>query len=170
MKNETIVQLYIALIAYFFYYSNGFVKFHGEYYAVFKTIPVLVLSLFAFLRNRGRVALLILLGGIGDYIIGIPSGGIVPGSFPFGSGHLIALSLFAFKRTFKIFWPTAIGLLLLQATVGHFCIKPMLSSEPTNALILSVYSFTLAACFIVSSSHYFRSSVNDLEYTVCILN
>lgn len=86
-----------------------------------KTIPVLVLSLFAFLRNRGRVALLILLGGIGDYIIGefsfmqiknwklstlgVPSGGIVPGSFPFGLGHLVALVSDAenfFLETLKI--------------------------------------------------------------------
>lgn len=74
--------------------------------------------------------------------------------------------MFAFKRPLKIFWPTAVGLLLLESTVLHLCIMPMFPSDPFNAIILIVYSFILAACSIISSSHYFHCLEDEPEYVV----
>jgi uncharacterized membrane protein YhhN len=160
------LALYIALIAIFYIQTEGFTQHHSWLYVFLKTLPCLALSLIVYCEQtplKGDEAfthaLALLLGSIGDFLIALYDGGIVPGAIVFGIGHLLYLSKFV-NRMNQLSKELSCIVVLYGTLMTHFFIIPKLSVEPISTLILMMYSVVLCTTVVLSGSVYFHGSSN----------
>ncbi|KAK0395989.1 hypothetical protein QR680_001521 [Steinernema hermaphroditum] len=158
---------YVALVALFYVQSSGFVKFHDNGYAYWKVLPVTTLGMFMYFfatvvpeKERRVHAFGLLLGALGDFLIGQFENGIVTGAIAFGTGHIFYLSTFA-RRIQKPTYALVGGILIYGIVLNHFCLMPNLGAHPMNTVILLVYSLILSSAVIISGSMYIEGTSNE---------
>uniref|UniRef100_A0A1I8ADC0 lysoplasmalogenase n=1 Tax=Steinernema glaseri TaxID=37863 RepID=A0A1I8ADC0_9BILA len=158
---------YVALVALFYVQSGGFVKFHDTGYAFWKVLPVSTLGALMYFfattipeRERKLHAFGLLLGALGDFLIGYFENGIVTGAIAFGIGHMFYLSTFA-RRLQKPTYALAGGLLVYGMILNHFCLMPQLGAHPINTVILFVYSLLLSSAVIISGSMFIEGTTDQ---------
>ncbi|KAK0395990.1 hypothetical protein QR680_001521 [Steinernema hermaphroditum] len=160
---------YVALVALFYVQSSGFVKFHDNGYAYWKVLPVTTLGMFMYFfatvvpeKERRVHAFGLLLGALGDFLIGQFENGIVTGAIAFGTGHIFYLSTFA-RRIQKPTYALVGGILIYGIVLNHFCLMPNLGAHPMNTVILLVYSLILSSAVIISGSMYIEGTKEKMS-------
>lgn len=156
------VFLYLALISFFYYWSQGFVMDSAQY-SLLKMTPVGMLSIHCFLvggkvglsgKERVFTAIALCAGAIGDYIIGHDHKGLAKGAIAFGIGHVFYLLTFLnrIKTVNKI---CAAVVLMCTTVVAWTTVIPHFPVEPLRYGVMSMYACLLSTCLIMSSSLYF---------------
>ncbi|CAJ0576585.1 unnamed protein product, partial [Mesorhabditis spiculigera] len=155
--------LYGLLVANFGYQSGGFVKFYDDRYCLWKLMkisPIVALALFTYFHGAGlnerarKIQTLgIVLGGVGDWLIGSTKEGIVTGAIAFGLGHLCYMALFV-PGNVKVVPAFLAGTLAWGLVANQLCLVPMIKDHPYAVGIMMVYSLLLTACLVFSYSHY----------------
>ncbi|CAI4231756.1 unnamed protein product [Auanema sp. JU1783] len=149
--------IYSALVLNFYFESGGYIKFYTPSYSLWKTTPVLFLSIVSAVYSRIagnatfiKVAAGLLFGAIGDYLIGLSEDGIVTGAIAFGIGHIFYL--LCFYKNFQINVPFALIMTIWGGFASYATLVPMLSQHPIPVFILSIYSILLMfnVCLAVS--------------------
>ncbi|TMS35774.1 hypothetical protein L596_003097 [Steinernema carpocapsae] len=111
-------------------------------------------------RERKLHASGLLLGALGDFLIGQFENGIVTGAIAFGIGHIFYLATFA-RRLQKPTYALVGGILTYGIILNHFCLIPQLGSHPINTSILLVYSLLLSSCVVISGSMYIEGTADQ---------
>jgi hypothetical protein len=160
------LALYVALIAIFYVQTEGFTLYHNWLYVILKTLPCLALSAIVYFEQtplKGDEsfthALGLLLGATGDFLISLYDGGLVPGAFVFGMGHLFYMSKIV-TRMNQLSKELSCIVVLYGTLMTHFFLIPQLSAAPISTMILMVYAAILCTAVVLSGSVYFYGTSN----------
>ncbi|VDD91102.1 unnamed protein product [Enterobius vermicularis] len=158
---------YFALVALFYRQTNGFVSKQTDLYHVWKTLPVLLLSILCYLigsgagltgRLRTYTAIALFFGALGDYSIG--EYGLLIGASSFLIGHIFYLLTFA-DRVTRIYYPIAIVLGTVDLAIAYLTLTPIAIEYPLKCTILMVYTTVLTVCVVLSASLFIYGGVNE---------
>ncbi|CAD5214597.1 unnamed protein product [Bursaphelenchus xylophilus] len=153
-----------SLIAYFYQSTDGFVQKDIIKYCTLKATPIWFLAAIAHYSDpkgkdstRTRLALGLLFGGVGDFLLSTNDAGFELGIIAFGLCHIFYIAYFGSKLA-EFSTPVTIFSLLYAFMVNHFLVIPKLWHDPLRMVLIIAYSFVISAAVIVAGSLFHHGS------------
>uniref|UniRef100_A0A0N5BKZ7 lysoplasmalogenase n=1 Tax=Strongyloides papillosus TaxID=174720 RepID=A0A0N5BKZ7_STREA len=164
----SIFIVYGTLIAYFAVSTDGFTYEPTSIYCFKKCLPILSLAMMVLagmtkIRKKYRNTHIwaILFGALGDFLIAFLSNGlhaIIYGAVAFGIGHLLYMKTF-FSKIKHLHKGLSLMTTIAIFGINYIILFPNFNNEPISTIIMAVYSFILALCFLGAGSQYFEGSI-----------